>query len=48
MTDTYLTLSVEDIAKATGNDVKAATTPAAIEEATLLVLGMVRALLGNN
>ncbi|KAG8895655.1 hypothetical protein FRB99_000397 [Tulasnella sp. 403] len=41
LTDTYLSLSLEDIARATGNDVKSALGMAAIEEATLLILGMI-------
>lgn len=41
LTDTYVTLSVVEIAKAIASDVAAASTPEAIQEATLLILSMV-------
>ncbi|KAG8989424.1 hypothetical protein FRB95_003150 [Tulasnella sp. JGI-2019a] len=41
LTDTYTTLSLEEISKAIGTDVKKSKTAPAIEEATLLILGMI-------
>jgi len=41
LTDTYTTLSLEEISIAIGTDIKKSKTPAAIEEATLLILGMI-------
>lgn len=41
LTDTYVTLSVAEISKAIASDVAAASTPEAIQEATLLILSMI-------
>ncbi|KAG8933579.1 hypothetical protein FRC02_011594 [Tulasnella sp. 418] len=41
LTDTYLTLSLEDISVKIANDVKTATSPQAIEEINALILSMI-------